>query len=300
VEQTTDPAIEARSRARLPAPDDDRAPVRSQRPLWVWGLMFVLCVAFGAYSLTQLRSSAGGSAPLAAWCLYGAALAVWRAIPAFLRSRRSQSDGSMDSDFEWPEEGEARSAYAQLLDRSDLHHGAVLLALATVVWITLRTGFMTTMWVLGATLVALGYWILRLLTAAHVRVHYLERPYATDRPIAVRVGLGESGSAVEQMDVVLRCVVEVAVTGEPRTRHARWHGVERDVRHGSRVRLFPPLALPERGSDVELTFEPPPGLPGTCLRAEHPTYWELQVITRGGAGRQSYRFLLPVYESDGS
>ncbi len=114
------------------------------------------------------------------------------------------------------------------------------------------------------------------------------------RSASIKVfGLDEACTDFESLSFTLRCIREQPGEG---------------ILYGAaaRCRLLwiewrtcgPRMRLPEPGSDVDVTFELPRGLPGTCLRDVYPTYWELQVEGKSGAGRYDERFLVPIYAED--
>lgn len=113
-------------------------------------------------------------------------------------------------------------------------------------------------------------------------------------PVTLRLGTLAGGGGVSHVVVVVRAFDERG----PRPAHSRWFA--RTYLVWAQRRELLSDALPTPGSDVELTLEPPAGLPGTRLAAPYPCYYEVELRVRAGGasagGGLVRRFLLPVYE----
>lgn len=53
--------------------------------------------------------------------------------------------------------------------------------------------------------------------------------------------------------------------------------------------------IPDENGTAELAFRPPPGIPGTDVRADPPTYWELEIRTPPQKDQPTAIIHLPIY-----
>ncbi len=135
-------------------------------------------------------------------------------------------------------------------------------------------------------------------TFGTVRVLYLEAPYRPQGSLTVRVGKLDGGAWQKGVDFTLRCVE----TQGPRWGRLKqlWSGAvgEEITLHEESVFLRA-ADLPLPGSDIDLSFDLPPGLPGTSLSADLPCRWELHMTCPRAVSDDGHTFLLPVYADDG-
>ncbi len=154
--------------------------------------------------------------------------------------------------------------------------------------------------VISAIVSAFAYWLLRAATAPQVRVTYTQRPYRLGAPVTVRIGLSREGSAVGRLTATLRCIRERG-TARGGKRGTVDTSVAATELWSDTVTIEDRDAIPTPSADVDVTFVPPTGLPGTELAAPLATYWEL-VVQLGSGGEHAaslgYTFLLPVYEAN--
>ncbi len=280
------------------------------RSPWSWRTSLIV-VAAGVFAFAQpvilalafdnAKNLVGASLmlPLGAWALVvgGANARRRRALEQRLRA----GGETFEDDAEWPLAGEIGGARRRMQDGPRFWWWLPVALGWWSVWMAAMIGRQWIFWegawvVAGVALLSLIP-ALRLAMAADVRVTYLHRPYRVDRPITLRIGLAATGSSVKSMRVALRCIRE----RESARRHgwgARRQLAERMVIYRAVVDLAPFRAVPSRDSDADVTFTVPPGVPGTRITAEWPTYWEAEVMTMGGAGTQCCRFLVPVYDEE--
>ncbi len=290
-----------------PAQDDvGAAPIRSPGRAANAGLLALLGAPMMAAAVVMMALTGGRGWPI----LVGSGVLTLCAIYVLVRQagrRRARvaaertARAAFEFDHAWPESGEELSAFrGALLRLTSAPNMAMAALMALVVFGQLFT--LTVGVSVGGVILIVGlFGALRAGTAPRVRLGYHARPYTLGERIGVRLGLSEQGSAVSWMEVTLRCVRERVVrwtAQKARTGAQRRRGntlLVRETLWSCAARLSRPDLVPAPGSDIDLEFQPPAGLPETSLSRQPATYWELQVLTRDGNSTQEYRFLLPVY-----
>ncbi len=124
------------------------------------------------------------------------------------------------------------------------------------------------------------------------RIEFVQFPYRANEPMTVRWWTPPGITRANQGTFTLRCVrefYETSSVGRDRTRYLvheeRWHGVWT-------------LERPENfspGKNIELEFQPPAGLPATCLSGPETVYWELEIDLSLPGPDFKEAYLVPVY-----
>lgn len=126
------------------------------------------------------------------------------------------------------------------------------------------------------------------------RVRFERFPYAPTGPVALDWQPGTGVTRATRGTFVLRCVeewIEVRRSGKKRSQSLVHEAVYVDTLAFDQPYEFGP------GEPVRLTFEIPPGAPGTRLSAEKPVFWELEVrLDLSGLDFQE-TYLVPVYDA---
>ncbi len=136
-----------------------------------------------------------------------------------------------------------------------------------------------------------AYLVLNYFTAGKLRLLYLGTPYAPYGTLSVRIGQIGGGMPTDSLRVVLRCLSRSSGRSGLEWCRTAWK-VDDDLTPNSVGVVYSKavdVTAPPPESDVDVTFELRPGLPGTDLSAWDRTCWELEVV--GVA-----KFLLPVYD----
>jgi len=124
------------------------------------------------------------------------------------------------------------------------------------------------------------------------RIEFVHFPYRANESITVRWLTPPGIARANKGTFTLRCVkewYEASGTGNNRTRNIaheeQWHGTW----SLEQPEDFPP------GKNIDLEFQPPAGLPVTCLSGPKTIFWEFEVSLSlpGPDFKESY--LLPVY-----
>lgn len=232
--------------------------------------------------------------PVFALCVLGFMLALamvsqvlgtaWRAARLWWLARRHGSH-ALASDYPWHPRLEERSPIRRVGSNPTLR------MLAYLAWIAFAVGGGVAGAAIAAvpvTWIAVSAWLAA--SDGKTRLTYVEFPYAIPGEVTLRFGLDEACSAFESLWFTLRCIREEPAGSLLPRRSAFCKLVWVENR-----KCGPGLRLPAPGSDVDVAFELPPGLPGTRLRDPFPTYWELRVAGKSGAGPYEEHFLVPIY-----
>ncbi len=233
-----------------------------------------------------------GGASVLPLCL-GVAACHWIGRSARARRRR-EGLPRFEVDVEWPELGWERPPIGYQSQRRATRAAlgfAVLLSALSPFLVPLAPRGARAPWGMAAAVAiaaTAGLVWLRRSSAPELRLTFAQRPYLTGAPITLRVGLTEDGSAVQQMDIMLGCAGQ-----DGQADRRRWRS---DLLWSVGLSLHRPDLVPAPGSDVDVTFHPPPGLPGSNYTARIPTVWLLHVVAHTDSLKLTYLLSVPVYD----
>ena len=204
-------------------------------------------------------------------------------------------------DYHWRREGIAFSAFDDMVKR----------LLAAIVWTTFLLPFG---WV-GMTergawpflvavaifgLLGLIFWfrwaqmLFDLLRYGNSFLTYNQFPYSLGGTLRARLRVPHHLSAIDELTLTLRCVVEKYVTtgtGQDRSTNVVCYELYKSALTYDRNRLTGFAA-----GDIPMEFPVPPDQPATSLISTPPIYWEIEAKGKArGVGYEAF-FLVPVYK----